>query len=312
MLIRVLAAGYLATMMFSLGLQLGVDAGASNESKESKKAKRRLLARGLLFNLVVLPLVAAAITHALGARGELSTALLLLAAAPGGRFSPQLVAVGGGDLGMSVEVTLFLAKMTAFTGPVAARWLLQVHALSIRDWPFLVQLVLLQLVPYFAGRWLHRKHAPAAASLLGWARGAALAAGAAAFVAVLFKARSLVALLDVQGWTVVAVVAAVSSALGWLAGGSDAGARRTLSIHANARQVALALAMASVVYPDGYAHAALFGVWLALSFVSLAVAASLGAWQRRPHVRPGPRRAERGVSGDVPLRSRRNDGVTRA
>lgn len=304
MLIRVLAAGYLATMMLSLGLQLGVDAGAPKECKEDKKAKRRLLVRGLLFNLVVLPLVAAAITHALGARGELSTALLLLAAAPGGRFSPQLVAMGGGDLGMSVEVTLFLAKLTAFTGPVAARGLLQLHALSIRDLPFLVQLVLLQLVPYFAGRWLHRKHASTATSLFGWARGAALAAGVAAFLGVLLKARNLVGLLDVQGWAVVAAVALVSSVLGWLAGGSDAGARRTLSIHANARQVSLALAMASVVYPTGYAHAALFGVWLALSFVSLAIAASFGAWQRRPRLRPGPRRTERGVSGGVPFRSR--------
>jgi BASS family bile acid:Na+ symporter len=284
MLIRILAATYLATMMFAFGLDLGGETG--RQEKDIKKKKRRVLASALLFNLVVLPAVAAVIVRALGTHNELSAALLLLAAAPGGRFAPQLVKLGGGAVPLSVELTLFLAKLTAFTAPVTARWLLELHSLTIRDLPFLVQLVALQLIPYFLGRWLRRRREAVALPLLRWAQAAALAAGVTAFVAVFLKARNPMALaLDVHGWAAVAAVAVASSGLGWIAGGSDRATGRALSIHANARELSLALAMASVVYPDGYAHAALFAVWFALSIVSLALAGALHAWRSRPRTR---------------------------
>ena len=62
-----------------------------------------------------LPAVAFAITRALHASSDVAIALMLLAAVPGGRFAPHLVKLGGGDVPLSIEVTLFLAKSPAFT-----------------------------------------------------------------------------------------------------------------------------------------------------------------------------------------------------
>ena len=94
-LVTILSAAYLVSMMFALGLELG---GGPKETKEQKRAKRRMLVRGLFLNLVVLPLVAFGITRALHARSEVAVALLLLAVVPGGRYararSPSARTVG--------------------------------------------------------------------------------------------------------------------------------------------------------------------------------------------------------------------------
>ena len=124
MLTTVLAALYLVSMMFALGLELG---GTPKESKEKKRAKRRMLVRGLVMNLVVLPAVAFGITRALHSSSDVAIALFLLASVPGGRFAPHLVKLGGGDVPLAIEVTLFLAKLTAFTAAPTARWLLGIQ-----------------------------------------------------------------------------------------------------------------------------------------------------------------------------------------
>jgi predicted Na+-dependent transporter len=73
-------------MMLSVGLTLGA---RPTEKRERRRARRRLLG-ALAFNLVVLPALAVALTHAVHASDEVAVALLLLAVAPGGRFLPQL------------------------------------------------------------------------------------------------------------------------------------------------------------------------------------------------------------------------------
>jgi bile acid:Na+ symporter, BASS family len=119
---RAAAAIYLIIMMVSMGLELG---GRAPGSKAAKRRRRRLLLRGLAFNLLLLPLFAVLLTRGIHASGDVTVAFLLLAAAPGGRFAPHLARVAGAELGLSVEITLFLAKLVAFTAPLTARLMLQ-------------------------------------------------------------------------------------------------------------------------------------------------------------------------------------------
>jgi BASS family bile acid:Na+ symporter len=102
-----LSALYLVSMMFALGLEVG---GAPPETKDKKRTKRRRLAWGLVVNLVVLPAVAYLIARAIHAASEVTIALMLLAAVPGGRFAPHFVKLGNGDVPQAIELTLFLAK----------------------------------------------------------------------------------------------------------------------------------------------------------------------------------------------------------
>ena len=151
--VRVLGGAYLFSMMLSLGLALG---RSPAESKAEKRSARRALIRGLLLNLAVLPLVTVAFTRILGTSGDVTAALLLLAASPGGRYLPHLVRAGRGSLSLGVELTLFLAKITVFTAPLTARWLFGLEALRVHELPLLLELVLLQVVPLLAGKWLSR------------------------------------------------------------------------------------------------------------------------------------------------------------
>ena len=258
---RVVAATFLVTMMLSMGLALG---GEPKKDKEGKRRSRRLLARALAFNLVLLPLVAVTLTHVFRVSDDVAIALLLLAASPGGRFAPQLGRLAGAELGMSVEITLFLAKLVSFTAPVTARILLHTHHLELHELPFIAQLLVLQLAPYIVGRQLRKRRPRLAAKLVRpveivmWTGLGLLA------VVVVARLHGVAALAGARGWWPVLVFAALAPALGWLVGGPAGEMRRAIAVSANARDLALASLMASLAFAGGNVHVATLAVWAVL------------------------------------------------
>ena len=271
--VAVLSAAYLVSMMFALGLELG---GGPKESKEQKRAKRRMLLRGLILNLVVLPLVAFGITRAAHPPKDVAVALLLLAAVPGGRFAPHLVRFGGGDIALAVEVTVFLAKLTCFTAVLSAKWMLTLGALEIRELPIVAQLVVLQLVPFYLGKWLRRAHRNTADRLLKPAQWVATALLLTGVPAVLLRDdRGILALLDARSWLAILAVVVVSPVIGWLFAARHDAERRTFAIGANCRELALALTMASFAFPDKGVHTALYGIWSILGIASFLIASGM-------------------------------------
>jgi BASS family bile acid:Na+ symporter len=277
-LTTLLSAIYLVSMMLALGLELGA---GPRESKEKKRAKRRMLARGLLFNLIAIPALAFLVTRALHASSDVAIALLILAAVPGGRYAPHLVKLGAGEVTLAIEVTLFLAKLTAFTAAPTAKWLLTLHTLDIRELPFLLQLLLLQIVPLYGGKWLRRRHRPLADRLLRPAQWIAIATLLGAFASVLLRDdRGLDDLLRDRSWLAVGVVGIAAPLLGWLVGGPDEGNRRALAIGANSRELGLALVIATVAFPEPGVHTALFGIWSMYAIASFLLAAGMRTYGR--------------------------------
>jgi BASS family bile acid:Na+ symporter len=280
----ILSAIYLVSMMFALGLELG---GAPKESKERKRTKRRLLVWGLIVNLVVYPAITYAIVRALHARSDVTIALMLLAAAPGGRFAPHFVKLGNGDVPLSIELTLFLAKLTAFTAAPTARLLLGVNAIDVHELPLVLQLLLLQIVPFYVGKWLWRKYRSLADTILRPAQGLAIAALLAAFVFVLFSEdRGLLQIMNDRAWLAVAVTGIAWPVLGWLLAGREDAHRRTFTITANARELALSLVLASLAFPQRGVHTALFGIW---SIYSILISLLAAGMRTLPKVRAGGR-----------------------
>lgn len=280
----IFSAIYLVSMMFALGLELG---GAPKESKEKKRTKRRLLVWGLIVNLVIFPAIACAIIRGLHAESDVAIALMLLAAAPGGRFAPHFVKLGNGDVPVSIELTLFLAKLTAFTAAPTARLLLGVNAIDVHELPLILQLLLLQIVPLYAGKWLRRKHRSLADAILRPAHGIAIAALLAAFVFVLFREdRGLLQIMNDRAWLAVAVTGIAWPVLGWLLAGRDDAHRRTFAITADAREMALALVLASLAFPQRGVHTALFGIWSIYAVVLMLLAAGM---RTLPKVKAGGR-----------------------
>ena len=264
--VRGLAAAFLVAMMLGMGLALG---GEPAPDRAGKRRKRRVIVRALVLNLVLLPLVAVALTHAFDASDEVAVALLLLAAAPGGRFAPQLAKLAGAELALSVEITLFLAKLVAFTAPVTARWLLHTHHLEIHELPFIVQLVGLQLLPYVLGRQV-RKRRPALAAGLRRPVNAIVWTCLTLLALVMASRLDRVAtLVGARGWWPVLAFAVAAPALGWLVGGPGPAARRAVAVSANARDVALASMLATLAFAGGGVHLATLAVWALLLVADL-------------------------------------------
>ena len=280
----VLSAVYLVSMMFALGLELG---GAAKESKAQKRVKRRMLVWGLVVNLVILPAIAYGFVRALHATSDVAIALMLLAAVPGGRFAPHIVKIGNGNVPLSIEVTLFLAKLTAFTAAPTARLLLGIQAIDVREVPLIVQLILLQIVPLYMGKWIRRKHGATADRLMQPARRVALVAMLTVFAVVLVgEDRGLVELARDRAWIAVAATGIAWPLVGWLLAGRRPENRRAFAVLANAREVALALVLASLAFPAHGVHTAVFGVWSIYTIVTMLIAAGM---RSLPGVRAGGR-----------------------
>jgi BASS family bile acid:Na+ symporter len=257
---KMIAAIALIAMMVQLGLAL-----EPVRDRAVKRHERWLVVRALAFNFALVPFLALVAKHALGATGPGAIALFLLSAAPGGRHAPALARAGGGDAGLAVEITLFANKLNAFISPLLAAWLIGGHRVELRELSYVVQLFVLQVVPFYGARLL-RKWRPALATRI--ARPAQYTANVAMVVLLVYLTarHALHGILSfgVRGWVAVLLFGTVLLVLGWLVGGRHPETRRTFAFASEARNLALALVIANMITHDDHVLMAIFGAWVIL------------------------------------------------
>jgi BASS family bile acid:Na+ symporter len=279
---KVIAAIALVAIMVQLGLAL-----EPLPDRAAKRRERWLVLRALVFNFAVVPALALLAKRGLGASGPGAIALLLLAASPGGRHAPVLTQIGRGDASLSFELTLFSNKLNAFLSPLLAAWLIGRHHVGLRELPYVAQLFVLQIVPFFVARRL-RKWRPAGAARA--ARPAQYTATVAAIVllAYLIAHHALrgIASFGARGWLAVLVFGTILLLLGWLSGGRDPATRRTLAIAAESRNLALALVIANMTVGDDRVLLAIFGAWVILVALAWVAVALFRLGARRPSPKP--------------------------
>jgi BASS family bile acid:Na+ symporter len=265
-----LSAVYLVCLMFSIGLELG------RPSEAFRKRHVRAIVGGLVVNLVVVPALAVLMTRALKTTSDLAIAVLLLAAAPGGPFVPDIARAAGSEKSVAVELTLLLAKITPFTAPFTISLLLSVHKIHISEWPFLAKLLLCQIAPYFLGRTLRRRREKSE-RLYRPARLAADISAVALLILILLEAGSRAfVLLGDRGWLVALVVAAGSLALGWLFGGPEESTRTAVAISATGRNLGLALVIGATAFPHTNVQLAAVASWVILAAFGYGFAKLMG------------------------------------
>ena len=275
--VRVLVCAYLVCMMFSIGMLVG---GMPKPDKLRRRHERRLLARALLLQLVVLPLVAWGVLELFDAHGNTGKALLVLAVAPGGRLLPNMVRRAHGEIGLSAEISIWLAKLTAFVAPPALALLGRVHRVELHDLDIIAALLGLQLLPYVAGRTLRQHRAAWSQRImrpLELTRGALIVA-----VLVVVLANGKLAMLHLMGdraWLGALVFTAVSLGLGWLFGGREPSTRRTFLLAANSRDLALGMTLASLAFAGLPIELPVMGIWAFTFACNLVLCEILG----RPH-----------------------------
>lgn len=275
--VRVLVCAYLVCMMFSIGMLVG---GMPKHDKRGRRHEHHLLVRALLLQLVILPLSAWGILELFGAHGTTAKALLVLAVVPGGRLLPNMVRRAHGDIGLSAEIAIRLAKLTAFTAPPALALLGRVHRVELHDLDIIAALLGLQILPYVAGRTLRRRR-PALAARLG--RPLDLVRGVlvvAVLVVILGSGRlAQLRFLGEPAWVGALVFTALSMGLGWLFGGRDAATRRTILLAANSRDLALGLTLSSLAFAGLPIQLPVIGIWGITFACNLVLCEIMG----RPH-----------------------------
>jgi bile acid:Na+ symporter, BASS family len=259
--VRILTGAFLFTMMLAIGLSLAPE---PKLDRKAKRHKRSLLVRGLMFNLLLLPMLALLLTELYHPKDDVAIAFLLLAAAPGGRFAPQFARIAGAEVGLSVEIALWITKLVAFTAPVTARLMLHTEHIELHELPFILQLLLLQLLPYIVGRQL-RKRRPEFALRLAKPVEVAMWILLVVLVGVIItRLHDIGGLVRGRGWIAALIFAVTAPALGWLLGGPERKTRGAFALSANARNVAVAALMAAVAFKDGNVQVATIGVWFVL------------------------------------------------
>lgn len=264
----ILAALALVAMMFQIGLEPEPVADHA-----AKRHQRRLILRALVFNFVVVPGLAFATARAIGIVGPVVTALLLLAASPGGRYAPALVKATRGNVSLASEITMFVCKLNSILSPLLAAWMLGARHIGLHELKYIVELLVLQIIPYYGARQLLKRRPRAAASLLhpaGWIATAATVSLLAYLVAQ--RELRVAMLVGPLGWLATLAFGIVLLALGWLVGGRDRKERSAFAITAEARNLALALVIANLVVGQPSVLLATFGVWLILLVLGGAAA----------------------------------------
>jgi BASS family bile acid:Na+ symporter len=266
-------------MMFSVGIGMRAE-------RLPKEEQVGLHLHALLLNLVLIPAIAILLTRGLHLASNVGFALLVVAACPAGRFAPHLARLAGGSVAVATTQVLLLGKLAVVTAPLTVRWLLGLHHLHVEAVPMLLQGFALQMLPLYAGRAVARRRVDLAERIEQPLRRFVVLISFAALAVFLWHSGfASLEILGDRGWIAVAGVVIATLAFGWLLGGRQAQASRTIIVSGLSRNLALALLLAGLAFPGGHVQLAVFGVWWILVGASYLFAWICG---RRPVPRARP------------------------
>ena len=82
----------------------------------------KAIALGIVFHVVLLPLIAWLVIHLLGLRPELAVGLMILASCPAGPTSNLITHLSKGDTALAITLTVFSSMVTIFTIPFVVNY----------------------------------------------------------------------------------------------------------------------------------------------------------------------------------------------
>jgi BASS family bile acid:Na+ symporter len=236
--LNVFAAIFTAAMMFSAA------AAASDLEIRRISAERKLLARAFLANVVVVPILAAALLRAFHRNGDFATGAVLAAICPGAPFGTYLAGRSRGDVALAVIMTCGMTVIALITAPLTS-WLIfgPGRMVALPKGLGLLVTGLLIVLPVLLGKAVRRRSAVAADCLgraAGWVSLFALVATNVAAAGL--RSRGVRGL----GWQHSALIlslVAASMGVGALSGRSP-GTRATLATSTGLRNAGLAFLFA--------------------------------------------------------------------
>ena len=209
---------------------------------------RRKMGRGLLANLVIVPIVGFILVRLLNLAPDIRIGIMMLAISPGGLLALQFARISKGDRVFAVALVIVLTILAILIMPLLADWLFP----RTEGRPF-IQIVLLFLLlvvaPLLVGRALQKRFPEVAPKLGRWLGSLSILIFiAAALLSGRLKTPAIKA-LDAHGIAAIVLLTVLCWAVGWILGGPEIRYRKVLAISTAMRNFGICVPVALHYFP---------------------------------------------------------------
>jgi bile acid:Na+ symporter, BASS family len=242
------------------------------------------MTRVFLANFIVVPIIAVIAVRLFALDDFVAAGILLMAIAPGVPFLPMLAgAKHGGSQGLATGLTALLPAVSIITVPITASLVLPVDATAhIVLARFVINLVLLQLLPLAIGLYIRARSPRVAPTLIKVFMGVALLALVVLLFGIVPKiGAAFVGVYGSRGLMATLVIVLLSGVVGWLFGGRDAPIRNTMAISTIMRNFGLALLVTGQSF-EGTVASAVVITYFVIQFVVANVLGNVLKRQQSP------------------------------
>jgi bile acid:Na+ symporter, BASS family len=243
----------IASIVMLVALMLDAGLQANREHLVAVLKNYGLVARALLANFVIVPIVGVVIARLFHLDAFVATGFLLMTIAPGVPFLVQAAGQkAGGSLGFAIALAFLMPALSVVTIPITTRLVLpdyaQAHLPLAKT---LITLVLFQLVPLLIGMGIADR-APAVAAKIRRPTSLLFLVAVLALLVLLGPAliKAVTGVYGSRGMLAELVAVLVCIGVGWLLGGPEAPYRVTLGIATALRNIGICAMIATTVFPD--------------------------------------------------------------
>jgi BASS family bile acid:Na+ symporter len=263
---------FVLSTMFSIGIELSLDQllGALR--------KRQLMAKSLIVNLLVVPVLAYLLVYLVPMDTGYATGLILIAVAPGAPFGPKFAEISKSGIEFASGLMAILGIISVVTIPVSLALFLP-GTVTVDPFAIGWMIVGIQLLPLLAGIGLEYQYSSVANSLYPLIQ--RLSDLSFLFLIVLLLAAYYDEMLTLVGTSTLfisVVIICGSLLLGYVLGGPERNTREVLATTTAARNAAIALFIATTSFSDP----GVLMLVLAFSFIGIVLTGLLaGLWGRQ-------------------------------
>ncbi len=245
-----------------------------------------LLARAALANYVLVPAAAILLLYLFHTAPMVTAGFLLVAVCPAAPFAPPLTSMARGNVNVAVGLMVVLAASSAILAPILLSFLLPLMArganLKIDTFKIVTTLLMTQILPLGIGMLVHSRLQKRAAKLQKRANLLSAVLSVVVFALIISLQYKTLAEIRWVGFVGLALLTLLCLTAGWIVGGQMIGVRRAVSLTTAARNVGVALVIATASFPDSAAVTAVIVVAIFQTVLLTLISLSMGRFSSAP------------------------------
>jgi len=269
-LINLLVIVTLIEMMVTVGLRVTF-AEVTATAKD-----RRLVARALLANYLLVPAVTIALLLLFRANPLVAAGFLVLAVCPGAPFGPPFTGIARGNVPVAVGLMVILAGSSAIISPellaVLLPWLTEGATVQVDPLRLVATLLATQLLPLLAGLLIRHRYPELAAKVQGPLELVSKILNLTVASLILVTQFSMLMEIRLLGFVGMLALLAASLIIGWAVGGPARESRKTFAVTTALRNAGVGLVIATGSFAGTPAASAVVAYAIVCVFGTLFVA----------------------------------------